>query len=614
MRDTDPIAATLESSGLRSDHDLALDATITRESLGRARSTSAPGPLPRIEIGRDFEVLSLLGEGGMGCVHLAVQRSLDREVAIKTTRDPHSATAAAALCSEAVVTGHLEHPGIVPVHQLAIGSDGSPVLVMKRVEGTSWAALLSDPRSPAWDTVRGGAEDRLSFHVEVLVRVCDALAFAHSRGVVHRDMKPENVMVGGFGEVYLVDWGIADRIGAETDGSLVGTPLYMAPEMAAGGPSDARTDVFLVGATLHEVLCGAPPHSGPTLYAVLAQAHEAAPPTYGPEIDPFLAAIAARAMRRDPAERFASALELGDALRAYARHRASRALSVRADEVRATLAERLDAGDLDDVSRLYALLAEARFGYDAAAREWPGNDAVRPGVRACDELAVDIELARRDAPAARAKLEALEEGAAAWRSRLEALERELANEAQEGARLRALAEVSDSSRGRRSRLIAGALAIAGLAAFSSVVAGLTGGRANISSTDVLGVGVAVLVGGLLFLVTFGRRLWAHPFNRRLAVWYVVAAVALVVDRVIGVLLDTPVSVMLTHELVLLGLASAAGAVFALRLLWVGVAACFGAAFAATVVPDAIQALFAGAGVIALATVPLSAWRARSVVT
>jgi serine/threonine-protein kinase len=164
----------------------------------------------------------------MGVVELAEQRSLGRLVAIKQPHPgPMDADAVAALVSEGITTGRLEHPNIVPVHALGRGSDGRAVLVMKRIEGVPLADLVHRADHPRWARE---TRDRLTLFVETAIEVLHALAFAHARGVVHRDVKPENVMLGDYGEVYLLDWGIAAPLGQPADG-IAGTPSYMAPEM-----------------------------------------------------------------------------------------------------------------------------------------------------------------------------------------------------------------------------------------------------------------------------------------------------------------------------------------------------------------------------------------------
>jgi serine/threonine-protein kinase len=143
------------------------------------------------------------------------------------------------------------------VYSLSLDEAGLPVLVMKRIEGVTWGQLLRDPAAMAKH-----APDRppLDEHLRILGQVCNAVHFAHARGVVHRDLKPDNVMVGAFGEVYVVDWGIATAFGPATQ--LAGTPAYMAPEMLGtpGARLSAKTDVYLLGAMLFEVLVGRAPH------------------------------------------------------------------------------------------------------------------------------------------------------------------------------------------------------------------------------------------------------------------------------------------------------------------------------------------------------------------
>ena len=165
------------------------------------------------QTGERFVLGSTIGEGGMGLVHLAEQRMLRREVAIKTVKPEHVAPLTVRkLLQEGWITGRLEHPNIVPVHDLEIDDEGRPLLVLKKVEGAAWAELLADPALVKQRLVservrsRPTDEDVLEWHVGVLSQVCRALSYAHSRGIVHRDLKPDNVMIGAFGEVYVLDW------------------------------------------------------------------------------------------------------------------------------------------------------------------------------------------------------------------------------------------------------------------------------------------------------------------------------------------------------------------------------------------------------------------------
>jgi hypothetical protein len=219
--------------------------------------------------GTDYDLLNVLGEGGMGVVYSARQASINRDVAVKMLKS-HTATderQRQKFLSEAVITGDLDHPNIVPIYELGANRDGALFYSMKRVQGTPWDKQIG--------------KLSLSENLAVLMRVADAVAFAHSRGVIHRDLKPENVMLGDFGEVLVMDWGLAiptaefhKSEGIEVVGNMGGTPAYMAPEMARG-PFERITyasDIYLLGAILFEIVTGSPPHSGTDVMKCLSAA------------------------------------------------------------------------------------------------------------------------------------------------------------------------------------------------------------------------------------------------------------------------------------------------------------------------------------------------------
>ncbi len=281
-----------------------------------------------------------VGEGGMGSVHAALDHGLRRRVAVKIMHgalDPDERSDAR-FVEEAQLTGQLEHPNIVPIHEIGVTADGKLYFAMKLVGGRTLAELLLE--SPP-----GAARGERDLHelVKVLVKVCDALAFAHAHGVVHRDLKPENVLVGEFGEVYVMDWGIALRSAvaprAEEDdppfarlptmdplGTIIGTPEFMAPEQARGDihDIDTRTDVFGLGGILFTVLTGRAPHheTDDDLTIEAAQAGQV-PPAQAlfPDVPlpPTLCAIAARALSADPADRHGSAREFQEDLERFLR-------------------------------------------------------------------------------------------------------------------------------------------------------------------------------------------------------------------------------------------------------------------------------------------------------
>lgn len=199
----------------------------------------------------------ILGEGGMAVVQRAADRSLERDVALKVLK-PRGADEgleqyylrAYAFRREAALTASLEHPAIPPVYDIG-RVEGRPAFTMQRLSGRPLDACVRSEHRPAIALV------------ELLLRAVEAIAFAHSRGIVHRDLTPANILVADFGAVYVLDWGVAARIG-EGGGVGVGTPAWMAPEQATGTPADPRMDVFAIGALLHLVLTGQGPRPDPS--------------------------------------------------------------------------------------------------------------------------------------------------------------------------------------------------------------------------------------------------------------------------------------------------------------------------------------------------------------
>jgi serine/threonine-protein kinase len=199
------------------------------------------------DLGDRYEVRGRLGRGGMGVVYAASDRVLDREVAVKVLDDLHAGADAARLLREARILGRLEHPGIVPVHDAGTLADGRVYYVMKLVRG---------------DRLDAAVETRsLNERLDLFLRVCEAVSFAHARDVVHRDLKPHNIMLGAFGEVLVLDWGVAHAAAEPADASVVvGTPGYMAPEQARGAAAaDARVDIYALGVVLEAMLPAPPP-------------------------------------------------------------------------------------------------------------------------------------------------------------------------------------------------------------------------------------------------------------------------------------------------------------------------------------------------------------------
>jgi serine/threonine-protein kinase len=270
---------------------------VLRESDGDATAPIVT-PLPGIKRSGRYTVAGEIARGGMGVILKGHDTDLGRDVAMKTLHEQHAdnPSVLARFIEDAQIGGQLQHPGIVPVYELGKGDDGRPFFTMKLVKGRTLSALLTERQDLA--------QQRRRF-LAIFEAVSQTIAYAHSRGVIHRDLKPANVMVGAFGEVQVVDWGLAKVLGdggivderraRDTNvsiiatvrsgsvgsqsliGSVLGTPAYMPPEQAQGllDQVDERGDVFALGAILCEVLTGAPPYVG-TAHEVFEQAQTGA--------------------------------------------------------------------------------------------------------------------------------------------------------------------------------------------------------------------------------------------------------------------------------------------------------------------------------------------------
>ena len=334
-------------------------------SLGRSRLTISRrhfGDTAEQEGFADYELQEVLGEGGMGVVYSARQASVDRAIAVKMMKDGAGDQQKSLFLAEAAVTGDLDHPNIVPIHDLGSNDRGDLFYAMKQVRGTSWK-----------DTIDANSLDE---NVEILMRTCDAIAFAHAKGIVHRDLKPENVMLGEFGEVLVMDWGLAASL--QEDGKAVpieqtsgvgGTPAYMAPEMAAAEADriDRRSDIYLLGAILYEIVTGKRPHTGDNVLQALHHARENR--IQQTEKSGELVQIALKAMATDPQERYQSVGEMQRAIRAYRDHEQSEKLAERA---RNLLEEARRSGEYDGYAR-------AMHEFESSLALWEKNGHARRG-------------------------------------------------------------------------------------------------------------------------------------------------------------------------------------------------------------------------------------------
>lgn len=329
--------ADLNSDGQIEDNDSKK--TVNLEYGDR----SIPEPAGELEgqiIGR-FRLEEEIARGGMGIIFRSHDLELDREVAVKLLLKKHLGKKyfLRQFTNEAKITGRLQHPGVVPIYETGAAIEGRPWFAMKLVRGKTLAEHLSVRKSPDHDLPR---------MLKIFEQVCQTLSYIHSCGIIHLDIKPGNVMVGAFGEVHLMDWGLAQRAGdlcvpggeqregnripigsgfskrsflkmSSDDlavelpaGSIWGTPAYMSPEQACGACMDVRSDVFGLGGILCEILTGCPPYAGDGLVEVCFKASQADLDSaytklVDSEADGRLVRLAMKCLSRDPDDRPADA-------------------------------------------------------------------------------------------------------------------------------------------------------------------------------------------------------------------------------------------------------------------------------------------------------------------
>ncbi len=327
------------------------DSTEDMQSAGSVPD-ERPVPEPPVPLG-PFQLMAEIGRGGMGVVYRAYEPALRREVALKLLRRVPSEANLQRFREEAQVTAQLQHPGIVPVYAIGETDDGHVYYTMRLVRGPTLEEVVSESRGDLDGEEQGPeAREYSRFQLlQVFLTVCRTVAYAHAREVVHRDLKPSNVMLGPYGSVHVLDWGLAKLVkpsprsetpaaplplqhppeapvrltgGGRLDthlGQIVGTPTYMAPEQARGelavGPA---ADVYALGGILYHLLTGRPPRDGNQLQVYAALSEGLSPPrprSIDPTIPADLEGLCLSTLVRDPAQRLGSAEALADAVQAY---------------------------------------------------------------------------------------------------------------------------------------------------------------------------------------------------------------------------------------------------------------------------------------------------------
>ncbi|HZX97572.1 MAG TPA: protein kinase [Myxococcales bacterium] len=306
------------------------ESTIPDQRAAGGPEASAQGDALSLELPGHYAMKRELARGAQAVVFVAHDRHIGRDVAFKQLLPGGPEDAEDRFLREARIAGQLEHPGVVPVYEVGRRNSGQPYCAMRLVRGRTLGDALKSERG----------RDRLKL-LSHFVQLCQTLAYAHQRGVVHRDVKPENVMLGAFGETVLLDWGIArlrgrpddvsdslrapdvnERFDATKEGDVLGTPAYMSPEQALGSVAevDEQSDVWSLGAVLYEILTGRPPFTDKSAVQVLLKiAKEPIPPvlSVSPEVPRELAFICERALERNKKRRYKSAQDLASDIEAF---------------------------------------------------------------------------------------------------------------------------------------------------------------------------------------------------------------------------------------------------------------------------------------------------------
>ncbi len=511
---------------------------------------------------REIDILAPLGEGGMAEITLAEQRSLDREVALKRARSNSGPSAdtrdpVTMLLHEAWVTGKLEHPNIVPVYRLGKDDDGSPVIVMKRIEGVTWRELMEGAAHPD-----GGDGDRLDQALDILVEVCRAMEYAHDHGVLHRDLKPDNIMVGEFGEVYVLDWGLAVGLDADPEGRLpclsdvsspAGTPGYMAPEMVGddAGELGVHTDIYLLGAILHEMLAGEPPHLADSALEMMMAAWHSEPPDFDDDVPRRLASICRRAMAKQPADRYGSVAEFRRELTEFQRHRESLQMVERANQRLEEFREMVAAserGEPVDANELHELFAECRFAFEHALKVDPDNRAATEGLQALLSAMASWEIEQEGYRAASMLIDDLPRRDRELERRLEKLGEEIESREREVEELRQVQREHDVERGRTAR----SYFVFKLGVFWVLFASLPFAVEWLFAID-LGVAGYLLQSAMLGLfITSGMYIYREQMfqniaNQKMVMTVVIVFALEVAARIVGLYNGLPFALILSFE-------------------------------------------------------------------
>lgn len=588
------------------------------------------GTLPRIaphEQDSEFRVRGTIGQGGMGLIRLAEQTSLYREVAIKTLHREKHGENTKALLQESWITGMLEHPNIVPVHALGVDESGGPMLVMKKIEGISWEEALDNPEKiPVLLRSRQGL---LETHIQILLQVTNALQFAHSKGVIHCDLKPDNIMLGEFGEVYLLDWGIAVALDDDGTGRLPlakditevsGTPTYISPELASGQGHQVGpwTDVYLLGGLLHRIVTGRPRHDYRGVFEALLAAYQSDPFEYDATVPNELARICNQATHVKPEQRYQNVGRFRAALNDFLQHQESRRLCESAiarshsHSLLVNKALSISRRDLDDDTRgaINTAYTEARFGFAEALSIWSENSVAKQARESLLKEMFRFLIHLRDEIGAGLLFEELKNPTDEEIKALDKLRAILAVEAEEIRRNEEISRSVDLGLASRARSIMSfflGLIFGGVPIINHIL--VAQGIATLDFQDYFTQFAIILPGSALVVYLMRDRLLANKINARIITCIFVILFGCLLMRLIGFVLGLTPAGCIALENSLLAFSMAMMTVTVDKRLWPAAVAFLIGAFGGAFFPPQILLFDGFSNAAALFLIAL-AWREK----
>ena len=416
------------ASNMSPNHTISLSFPIDEKSV------------EKVSVDESLSVLGNLGEGGMGEVLLVREACPRREVALKIAKDK-KLHFMRAIKHEAMIMGSLEHPNIIPVHRVMDSEEHGLCMLMKKVDGKSLDECSDSFGDVVW--LRSG--------IQILIQVCYALEYAHNQGIIHRDIKPENIMMGSFGEVYLLDWGTALDVSDlhRAQKAILGTPAYMAPEMLTGNPSliKPHTDVYLLGATLHEMLTGEKKHTGSNMEEILTSIRISPPFEYALDVPEQLGALVNHSCALNPSQRIETVQSFREGLERYLEQKEGYRIFEEAQKS-AALFKKESAVDI----RLGHFFT-ARFGFEQALRIIPNHTESQEALEALLYQMIDWQIEREQLGMAKGIYQTLQNPCAKLQERIKNAIEEQESKDKKQIEMERVAREQDKSQSQRERRI-----------------------------------------------------------------------------------------------------------------------------------------------------------------